>query len=259
MALIELVENAWDRTAESVALQHNSEVKCALQLAVNPLETVGMDQLRYRLVDLTDGAGDMSLPETREIAKTIRDCLIPNGTFEAVEDKPLRVRKLVQPDQDALAGHHLRISADTPFGLKEMLGRTNIATGQRRAPHFSLGILREQAKAEMPLNLPVLAERLHTSSATILGHVRNLGRLGVITYSKVAKAEQIIRPETARATRTAIELSPAYLYVVRRLINSVEGVTAADPVAIGEGQEAGQAVLQNPELLSRLLDKRFSR
>ena len=253
----DLPQESWDTVTESVALQHNSELKCALQLAVEVGETIDVIELRQRLVELTDGFKEAELPGSGEMAISFMDCMVPNRTFKAVSHKPLRIKKLSSPDQDALAGHYLKTSSDVNFGLTQGLGRTNIPEGKRRAPYFTLGILRELAWTNNKLNLPDLAYTLETPSSTILRRVQKLGGLGVILYTKVEKADHVPRPETSMPPRTAIQLAPSYAYIVRRLINATEAISQSDSVAIEEGIEVGQQIMNDPKRLANLLGKRL--
>lgn len=259
MTIPRTMDPLWERTAESIALQHNTELKCAIQLVVEPHEIVDAPEVRQRLDVRTDGSTEAELPGSRQIERSLEQCMVANRTFRAAGGYPARFRKLSRPDQDALAGHNLTLSASAvvTFGLRELLGRTNIAEGQRRSPYFALGILREQARTPDRLSLPVLADKLQTSEATILGHVQKLSSLGVVLYSKVEKSQQVRRPETSMPPRTAIQLAPVYAYVIRRLINAAEGVSQSDPAAIEEGIEAGKRIMQKPTLLASLLGKRL--
>ncbi|MBA3758663.1 helix-turn-helix domain-containing protein [Candidatus Saccharibacteria bacterium] len=239
-------ESDWQKTAESIAWQHNSELKCAMQLVVEPDEEIEITEVRKRIIAMTDGALEVSIPTSPELRKSFRQCFVPNNTYQLLGKKRDVIRKVPDTYNDALAGHHLQLSAVVGFSLTNLLGRTNIAGGKRRAPVFAMGILREQANQREPLSQAELARRLDTSRSTVFQHVHNLGNIGVLSQL-----------EQHDLTTSRIVLSPKYAYVIKRLINAVEGVSNCDEIAQDEGLLRGLDAVGNPDMFTFLLSKRL--
>jgi hypothetical protein len=249
-----IVASSWNDVVEAVALQHNSDPKCVLQHLAVSNEVLSAETLGERL----DEFGVILTAEretiTQYVAQRVKDCFVPNNTFKLLSPKDappeaLRLKKLARPEQDSIAGYMLGVSEPSKRSLTELVGRTTIPSGQRRAPIFRLGILRELVNADPdgpPLGIVDIAERLDTYRPTVLGHVQKLNGMKIVTYA------------TSRhrgLNHSEITLRSASAPRIRGLVKFLEGIATGDEQALAEGLSYRDRVMSNAPLVASLLRK----
>jgi DNA-binding transcriptional ArsR family regulator len=186
-------------TESAVTYIANAEKKCALELLVEPGETVTARELNERFADIQDPSNRVVYGSLGNLATNISNSHRKAGTFDAPAVVRYSTWEATKAEDtkiaDAVAGGMLGLSAEFQLSLERLWGISaggaegRLSGPQRRIILFKA--LAELAEGES-VSLVELSKLRNISHSAVEKHIRRLYAHGFVDYSPVGSVKQPI-------------------------------------------------------------------